>query len=89
MSSISRRCAAVTLLFLANAVPTAAQRVEIKLGPAAASGATTGRVYVFFARDSAREPRQLGGSYGGSVPFFGADVEGMKPGASATISTSR
>ena len=85
MRSTPRHCAALTLLFLCNAASAAAQRVEITLGSAAASAAATGRVYVFFARDSAREPRQLGGSYGASVPFFGADVEAMKPGASTMI----
>ncbi len=62
-----------------------AQRVEIKLDPSVAKGATTGRVYVFLSTSDAREPRQLGGSYGGSVPFFGVDVEALKPGAVATI----
>jgi hypothetical protein len=85
MPSLSRRCAAVAVLLLTTAVSAGAQRVDITLDPAAANEAKTGRVFVFFARDSAREPRQLGGSYGGSEPFFGADVEGMKPGAAATL----
>jgi hypothetical protein len=53
-----------------------------------AKEAATGRVYIFLAKDSAREPRLLGGSYGGSVPFFGVDVSAMSPGAVATVDQS-
>ena len=63
----------------------ASQRVEIKIDPALASAAATGRVYVFLAKSDAREPRLTGGSYGGSVPFFGVDVDALKPGAVANI----
>jgi hypothetical protein len=84
--STALRFAAPALLLVAQLA--AAQRVEIQLDAGAAKQATTGRVYVFFARDSAREPRLLGGSYGGSVPFFGVDVDALKPGATATIDAS-
>jgi hypothetical protein len=72
--STAFRFAAPALLLVAQLA--AAQRVEIQLDAGVAKQATTGRVYVFFARDSAREPRLLGGSYGGSVPFFGVDRRG-------------
>src|ERR1022692_4257035 len=62
-----------------------AQRVEIKLDPSIASAATTGRVYVFMSKTNDREPRLTGGSYGGSFPFFGTDVDALKQGAAATI----
>src|SRR5579862_4704920 len=62
-----------------------AQRVEIKLDPSVAKQPVTGRVFVFLATNDSREPRQLGGSYGGSVPFFGLDVDALKPGVAATI----
>jgi hypothetical protein len=64
-----------------------AQRVEIKLDPSVARDATTGRLFVFFSKNATREPRLQGGSYGGSVPFFGVDVEALKPGTAATIDT--
>jgi hypothetical protein len=80
-----RRLAAVggLLVALASAVP--AQRVEIALDPSVASTALTGRVFIFFSRDTSREPRLQAGSYGGSVPFFGVDVERWRPGTPAVI----
>ena len=33
-------------------------------------------------------PRLQAGSYGGSVPFFGRDVDALKPGNTAVIDTS-
>src|SRR5213596_2898415 len=74
-----------TIAFVLFAQISGAQRVEITLNPSATKQVTTGRVYVFFAKDSAREPRLLGGSYGGSVPFFGVDVEAMHPGATTAV----
>ena len=62
-----------------------AQRVQVTLAPSVASAPITGRVFVFFSKTDAREPRLLGGSYGGSVPFFGLDISALKPGAAATI----
>lgn len=86
MSTALRWPASLALLFVANVI--SAQRVEIRLDPSVAREATTGRVYVFFARDNAREPRLLGGSYGGSVPLFGVDAEAMKPGTSVMVDAS-
>jgi len=80
-SRLALTCLAVTLG--SSAVP--AQRVEIRLDPSVAREAITGRVYVFLAKSDAREPRLQGGSYGGSVPFFGVDVEGLKPSAATVI----
>ena len=77
--------ATVTVALLLAATTSAAQRVEIRLDPAVAKGATTGRVYIFFAKDTAREPRLLGGSYGGSVPFFGVDADAVTSGAAVTV----
>ena len=85
MTPLARRAASIAaLLPLAAAVATA-QRVQIKLDPAAASAAVTGRVFVFLSKSDAREPRLQGGSYGGSEPFFGLDVSALKPGATATM----
>ena len=75
--STAFRFAAPALLLVAQLA--AAQRVEIQLDARRPKQATTGAFYVFFARDSAREPRLQGGSYGGSVPFFGIDVDALTP----------
>lgn len=42
--------------------------------------AITGRVFVMITKTEAREPRLQAGSWSGSVPFFGKDVEQMRPG---------
>jgi hypothetical protein len=83
------RPAALSLLFASllatGTSPLEAQKIEIKLDPSLASTATTGRIYFFLSKSDAREPRLAGGSYGGSVPFFGSDVSALAPGSSATI----
>lgn len=45
----------------------------------------TGRVFVIITRNEKREPRLQAGSWSNSVPFFGLDVEEMKPGEVAVI----
>jgi len=62
-----------------------AQRVQVTLAPSVSNGERTGRVFVFFARGKEREPRLAAGSYGGSVPFFGADVSRWRPGTPTVI----
>jgi hypothetical protein len=76
-------CIACGVLFTASAAD--AQRVDVTLEPSVASNAMTGRLFVFFAKNENREPRLQAGSYGGSVPFFGADVEQWRPGSAASI----
>ena len=85
MSRRTRHASLLTALLLGASSLAPAQRIDIKLDPALASSAITGRVYVFFSKTDSREPRLAGGSYGGSVPFFGVDVDALKPGAAATI----
>ncbi len=58
-------------------------RVEISFPAAAHAGPITGRVYVMISRTADREPRQQIGRTG--VPFFGRDVEQLKPGQAAVI----
>ena len=65
--------------------PITAQQVTVTLDPSVATGPTTGRLFVIFGRTDAREPRFQAGSYGGSVPFFGMDVDAWKPGAATTV----
>ncbi len=67
------------------ALPVAAQQVTVTLDRSVASGPTTGRLFVIFGRTDTREPRFQAGSYGGSVPFYGMDVEGLKPGAATIV----
>ena len=85
MTSRFRGVAAGVAFVLAVACTAAAQQVDIRLDPAVAKEAMTGRVFVFFAGSAGREPRLQAGSYGGSIPFFGLDVEAWAPGATATI----
>src|SRR5206468_2505584 len=73
---------------LAAASPTDAQQAVVSLAPSASTTPMTGRLFVIFARAADREPRFLAGSYGGSVPFYGADVSEWKPGNTATVGAS-
>src|SRR5512142_1521236 len=58
-------------------------RVEISFPASAHAQPITGRVYVMISRTADREPRLQIGRTG--VPFFGRDVEHLKPGQVATI----
>jgi hypothetical protein len=61
-------------------------RIEIAFSDAAHKEAITGRVYVMISRTAEREPRLQTGRTG--VPFFGRDVEKLRPGQSAIIDES-
>jgi hypothetical protein len=78
--------AVAVLAIAAVAAPIAAQQVTVTLDPSVATGPTTGRLFVIFGRTDAREPRFQAGSYGGSVPFYGMDVDAWKPGSATTVS---
>jgi len=58
-------------------------RVEITVPPSVRSEPLTGRVYFIVSRTDEREPRLQVGRTG--TPFFGRDVENLKPGQAATI----
>jgi hypothetical protein len=58
-------------------------RVAISFPASAHAQPITGRVYVMIAKTGDREPRLQIGRTG--VPFFGRDVEQLKPGQPATI----
>ena len=75
--------ACVAALLIA-APSVGAQRVKVTLSPKVASAPVTGRLFVFFTQDAKEEPRQAG-SYTGSVPFFGVNVDQLHPGSSAEI----
>lgn len=67
------------------ATPARAQQAVVTLDPSVATAPTTGRLFVIFGRSDAREPRSQAGSYGGSVPFYGMDVDAWKPGTATTV----
>src|SRR5690349_15428823 len=63
-------------------------RFEISYPADVASGPITGRVFVTISKNNRVEPRLQAGSYGGSVPFYGVDVDGLKPAVPAVIDNS-
>ncbi|MGD8536406.1 MAG: alpha/beta hydrolase-fold protein [Candidatus Aminicenantes bacterium] len=66
-------------------VPSSKLRFEISFPSSVHPEAITGRVFVMITKDEKREPRLQAGSWSRSVPFFGLDVESMKPGEVAVI----
>jgi Putative esterase len=58
-------------------------RVEVTVPPSVRSEPVTGRVYFMVSRTDDREPRLQIGRTG--TPFFGRDVENLKPGQAAII----
>jgi hypothetical protein len=70
----------------AQTAPRAAFRFEISFPASAHAQPVTGRVYVMISRDSEREPRLEISRTG--VPFFGRDVDQLKPGQAAIIDTT-
>lgn len=48
----------------------------------------TGRMFVMISKNNRVEPRLQAGSYQASVPFYGVDVDALKPGANAVIDSS-
>jgi len=70
----------------AAAVP--GSKFEISYPASVDPGPITGRVFVIITRNGLVEPRFQAGSYGGSVPFFGLDVEALGSGRSAVIDRS-
>src|SRR5579864_8671417 len=87
------RTARLMTLGLVLAVPPAAAQLprrpsfDVVVSPELRREAVTGRVFVILARDSAPEPRlQAGGVI--SVPFFGKDVEALRPGTPVVVDRS-
>ena len=58
-------------------------RFEVSYPAGLDSGPITGRVFVVISKNNRVEPRLQAGSYGGSVPFYGLDVNALKPGDNA------
>ena len=59
---------------------------QVMFPASAHAGPITGRVFIMISRVNEREPRLQIGRTG--VPFFGRDVEQLKPGEPATIDTT-
>lgn len=79
----------LTLLALHSAHTAAAEtKFEISYPAAPANGPITGRVFVIISKNNRTEPRLQAGSYQASVPFYGLDVDALKPDASAVIDAS-
>lgn len=60
--------------------------IEIVIAPAARGEATTGMVYVAISRENQRTPIEQSGPTG--APLFSRYVEGLAPGAAATLGVS-
>lgn len=83
----------VLFLCLAQLAATAGHsaeggRFEISYPAGVDGGPITGRVFVMISKSDRVEPRLQAGSYGGSIPFYGLDVNGLKPGENAVIDSS-
>ena len=91
--SLSRRfwcTGAFSLLALTAtaAEPGSGLRFELSFPASVRSEPVDGRVFVVITRDGKTEPRRQFGKSGGqyrSVPFFGEDVQGLRPGQNAVI----
>ena len=79
----------LTVILAAPTRPVVAQtersslRFELTFAENVRSTPTTGRVFVMISKNSRREPRLQVGRTG--VPFFGEDVEALRPGDVAVI----
>ncbi|HEY6332637.1 MAG TPA: hypothetical protein VI756_25160, partial [Blastocatellia bacterium] len=58
---------------------------EVLFTAAARKDAADGRAFVMISKTPAPEPRLQTEDYRGTTPFFGADVEGLKPGQTAIV----
>jgi hypothetical protein len=80
-------CLSLLAVYSGHTAP-ATVRFEISYPSSLDNGPITGRVFVMISKTGRIEPRLQAGSYGGSVPFFGRDVNALKPGDQAVIDTS-
>ncbi len=78
-------CAVLLVTFPLSADAQAELRIEISFPSTLHADPITGRVFVMVSKGGAREPRLQVGFWGGQTPFFGVDVEQLKPGQAAVI----
>jgi hypothetical protein len=77
------------ILFGCSSSAVAAEaRFEIAYPAGLDKGPITGRVFVMISKNNRLEPRLQAGSYINSVPFYGLDVQALKPGEKAVIDPS-
>ena len=80
--------AVVAVANFASSAEASGPRFEIHFSAATRAAPITGRVFVMITRDNSREPRfQAGARYMG-CPFFGVDVEQLRPESAAIIDDS-
>lgn len=75
----------LNLVFSCASQDTAKIRFEISFPASVHPEDITGRVYVMITKENQREPRFQAGGWSNSVPFFGKDIEKLKPGESVII----
>jgi len=76
-------CVLTTHLGCLTAQSSPATRFEITVPSSIHAEPITGRVYIMIARSGEREPRLQIGRQG--EPFFGRDIENLRPGSAAVI----
>jgi hypothetical protein len=72
----------------ASASPAQGLRVQITFSSNVHASPVTGRVYVVFAKSETPDPRVQILAPESSPPFFGTDIDGLRPGEAATIDAS-
>jgi hypothetical protein len=80
-------CISLPIDFI-QATSRANSSFEISYAASLDPGPITGRVFVIISKNNLRELRFQAGSYGGSVPFFGLDLNQLKPGDTTVIDGS-
>ena len=78
----------VLLAFTTVAHTVTAQSVRVSFAAGTRAEPITGRAYLFIARTDKSEPRHQSGSFRESEPFFGVDVDALKPGESVSFDAS-
>lgn len=76
------------ILIIAGSNPVRAQsgaKFEVSFAASIHAEPITGRAFVIVSKTDAREPRLQVGSWGGQTPFFGVDVDQLKPGEDAVV----
>jgi hypothetical protein len=78
----------ISFLRLQALVGATGLQFQVSYPAALEKGPVTGRLFVMISRDNRLEPRLQAGSYGGSVPFFGQDVNAIKAGETMSLDGS-
>src|ERR1051326_5485237 len=81
-------CLSLLAVYSGHTAAVADARFEISYPTSLDNGPITGRLFVMISKNNRVEPRLQAGSYNASVPFYGLDVNALKPGDRAVIDTS-